>query len=84
MKHEDIINNIFVKMNTNKVIKQLFTKSNVRCFGLYNYQASSNSQVYLTVSQDGKKLGDLVFELYENHAPTTASNFKAFCSGVNS
>ena len=70
-------------MNTNKVIKQLLTR-NVRSFGLYNYTASTNSHVYLTVSQDGQKLRDLVFQLYDNHAPNTAANFKALASGVNS
>ena len=36
-----------------------------RSFGaLYNYSCKSNPRVYFTLSRDGAKLGDLVFEVY--------------------
>ena len=71
-------------MNTNKVFKQLLV-CNKRQFSssLYNYTSNTNPHVYLTVSKDGKKLGDLVFQLYANHAPQTAENFLSFATGSN-
>ena len=50
---------------------------------LYNYSCKSNPRVYFTVSRDGAKLGDLVFEVYANHAPRTAENFLAFVKGCS-
>jgi len=49
---------------------------------LYNYSCTSNPRVYFTLSRDGNKLGDLVFEVYQNHAPRTAENFIAFVKGT--
>ena len=48
---------------------------------LYNYSAKSNPRVYFTVSRDGAKLGDLVFEVYANHVPRSAENFLSFVKG---
>ena len=48
---------------------------------LYNYSCKSNPRVFFTVSKDGAKLGDLVFEVYANQAPRTAENFLAFVKG---
>ena len=48
---------------------------------LFNYSCKSNPRVYFTLSRDGAKLGDLVFEVYANHAPRTAENFLAFVKG---
>ena len=45
---------------------------------LYNYRAASNPRVFLSLSRDGAPLGDLVFEVYANQAPRTASNFLDF------
>ena len=54
-----------------------------RCFSasLYNYTCKSNPRVYFTLSRDGAKLGDLVFEVYANHAPKTSENFLNFVKG---
>ena len=56
-----------------------------RSFGhaLYNYSCKSNPRVYFTLSRDGNKLGDLVFEVYQNHAPRTAENFLNFVKGCS-
>ena len=48
---------------------------------LYNYTSVTNPRVYFSLSRDGAKLGDLVFEVYANHAPRTAENFLAFVKG---
>ena len=50
---------------------------------LYNYSCTSNPRVYFTLSRDGNTLGDLVFEVYQNHAPRTAENFLAFVKGTS-
>lgn len=53
-----------------------------RTFGsLYNYTCKTNPRVYFTVSRDGAKLGDLVFEVYANHVPRSAENFLSFVKG---
>ena len=54
-----------------------------RCFSasLYNYSCKTNPRVYFTLSRDGNKLGDLVFEVYANHAPRTSENFLNFVKG---
>ena len=52
-------------------------------YSLYNYSAKSNPRVFLTVSKNGSRLGDLVFEVYHNHTPKTAENFIALATGAN-
>lgn len=59
-------------MNT---YKRLFSTS------LYNYRAATNAQVFFTLSKDGNKLGDIVFEVYQNQAPRTSENFLSFVKG---
>ena len=54
-----------------------------RQFSLYNYSSKSNPRVFLTLSKNGSTLGDLEFELYQNHTPKTADNFLAFVTGNN-
>ena len=55
-----------------------------RCgFSVYNYRDPKNPQVYLTVSRNGEPLGKMVFELYKNHCPKTAENFRSLCAGDN-
>ena len=56
-----------------------------RCFSasLYNYTCKTNPRVYFTLSRDGAKLGDLVFEVYANHAPKTSENFLNFIKGAS-
>ena len=61
-------------MNT-FLAKRLFSAS------LYQYGAATNPRVYFTLSRDGTKLGDLVFEVYANHVPKSAENFLSFVSG---
>ena len=50
---------------------------------LYNYTCKTNPRVYFTLSRDGAKLGDLVFEVYANHAPRTSENFLNFVKGCS-
>ena len=70
-------------MNSNSTfVKQLMFFSR-RQFSLYNYSAPTNPKVFLTLSKNGEKLGDLVFELYQNHAPKSTENFLAFVTGQN-
>ncbi len=52
-------------------------------FSLYNYSSKSNPRVFMSLSKNGQKMGDLVFEVYANHAPKTADNFLALVSGSN-
>lgn len=48
---------------------------------LYNYSCKTNPRVYFTLSRDGNKLGDLVFEVYANQVPRSAENFLSFVQG---
>ncbi|CAI2381929.1 unnamed protein product [Moneuplotes crassus] len=50
---------------------------------LYNYSSSQNPRVFLEVSKGESSLGRMVFELYKNHVPKTAANFKAIATGEN-
>lgn len=47
---------------------------------LYNYSNAANPRVYLSVASAGNKIGDLVFELYEDRQPAHADNFVAASS----
>ena len=48
---------------------------------MYKYSNPANSRVFLTVSNGDKKVGDLVFELYDDKQPTATENFKAMLDG---
>ena len=61
-------------MNT-YLSKRLFAAS------LYKYSSPTNPRVYFTLTRDGNKLGDLVFEVYANHVPKSAENFLSFVAG---
>lgn len=61
----------------------MFLNRRYFAFNLYNYTSKENPRVFMTLSKNGSKLGDLVFELYQNHCPETTSNFIAFCNGNN-
>merc|ERR1712100_724676 len=50
-----------------------------RSFSSLVQYANGGSKVCLSVSQGGSKVGDMVFELYDNHQPATVENFKALC-----
>ena len=47
------------------------------------YTDPSNPKVFMEVTQDNKPLGKMVFELYANHVPQTAENFRSICAGDN-
>ena len=69
-------------MNSKQVVKKLFTLSQRSfAFSLYNYSNKSNPRVFMTLSKNGQVLGDLVFELYQDHCPHTTDNFLSLCSG---
>lgn len=42
---------------------------------IYNYSSATNPRVFLSVAADGHKIGDLVFELFEEKQPVAAGNF---------
>ncbi len=64
---------IINKMNT--ISKRAFSS-------LYNYSNPANPRVYLSVANAGHKIGDLIFELYEDKQPATVDNFKALLKGT--
>lgn len=66
------------------ISKRLFSAGNVHISSLYNYSCKTNPRVYFTLSRDGNNLGDLVFEVFQNHTPKTAENFIAFANGTTS
>lgn len=47
----------------------------------YNSQSLVNPRVYFTVSRDGAKVGDIVFEVFQNHSPRATDNFLSFVHG---
>jgi cyclophilin family peptidyl-prolyl cis-trans isomerase len=65
-----------------KLFKQLLSVPK-RQFSLYSYSDRSNPRVFLTISKNGQTLGDLVFELYRNHAPQNVESFVSFATGNN-
>ena len=48
---------------------------------LYKYSSASNSRVFLTVTSGESKVGDLVFELYDDKQAAATENFKAMVDG---
>lgn len=54
-----------------------------RSFSLYNYTHAANPKVFLTLSKNGERLGDLVFELYHDKVPRHADNVISFATGQN-
>ena len=64
------------------MISKQFQALSKRTFSsLYSYTNAANPRVYLTVAQGETKLGDLVFELYEDRQPNTSESFKQLCAG---
>merc|ERR1712046_499895 len=47
------------------------------------YTDETNPKVYFDIQQDGKDIGRLTFELYKNHVPITAENFRSLCAADN-
>ena len=50
---------------------------------LFNYKDAKNPKVFFTVSKNNKEVGKITFELYMNHVPKTAENFRQLCTGDN-
>ena len=48
---------------------------------LYNYSNAANPRVWLSVANNGDKIGDMVFELYSDRQPAHAEHFKVMLSG---
>ena len=42
-----------------------------------------NPKVFFDISKDNQPIGKMVFELYKNHVPITAENFRSICAGDN-
>ena len=60
--------------------KSLMSAFSKRSFSrLYQYSNATNPKAFLTVSQAGNPIGDLVFELYADRQPGNTSNFQALC-----
>ena len=68
-------------MNSHKALQ--FLSKRAFSSSIYNYTASSNPKVYFTVSKNGRNLGDLVFELYQNHVPRTTEHILSYVTGSN-
>ena len=52
-----------------KIAKRAFSS-------LYQYGHASNPRVWLSVANNGNKIGDMVFELYKNKQPAFADHFQ--------
>ena len=62
--------------------RQLFNLPRRGFASLYNYSNPANPRVYLTVARGEQKVGDLVFELYQEEAPASTESFRALCAGA--
>ena len=49
---------------------------------LYNYSNAANPRVWLSVAANGNKLGEMVFELYEDKQPAHAEHFQTLVEGT--
>ena len=41
---------------------------------------AKRTQVWMEIDMDGKKLGKVTFQLYDDIVPKTAENFKTLCT----
>ena len=48
---------------------------------LYNYSSAANPKVFLTIAKNGTSIGDLVFEVYQNHSPKISDQFIKLTTG---
>ena len=47
---------------------------------LLKYTKATNPRVWMTIHDGENDLGNLEFELYSNHAPQAAENFRSLCT----
>uniref|UniRef100_A0A7S3FV41 Peptidyl-prolyl cis-trans isomerase n=1 Tax=Strombidium rassoulzadegani TaxID=1082188 RepID=A0A7S3FV41_9SPIT len=69
-----------VNLNQRFIMKNMFGGSQAPAG---SYSDPSNPKVYFEISQNTKPIGRMVFELYANHVPKTAENFRSICAGDN-
>lgn len=50
---------------------------------IYNYSSAANPKVFLSVAAGGHKIGDLVFEIYQDKQPVAADNFQQLLKGTS-
>lgn len=62
--------------------RQLFNLPRRGFASLYNYSNPANPRVYLSIARGEQKVGDLVFELYQEEAPASTESFRALCAGA--
>ena len=61
--------------------RMIFSKFFGSSTGGSGYTSPENPKVFMEISKDSKPIGKLVFELYKNHVPITAENFRSICAG---
>lgn len=49
---------------------------------IFKYSSPANPHVVVSVLKDGQAVGDMRFELFENHCPDTVKNFLDFSAGA--
>lgn len=72
----ELIYNYNNKYKMNTITKKAFSS-------LYKYSSAANPRVFLTVANGEQRIGDLVFELYENRQPATVDNFQNLLKGTS-
>jgi peptidylprolyl isomerase len=50
---------------------------------LFNYTDPQNPKVFFNIQKNNVEIGKITFELYKNHCPKTAENFRQLCTGEN-
>jgi cyclophilin family peptidyl-prolyl cis-trans isomerase len=67
--------------------KSIFAKNSLFApcarFFAVNYSDPTNPKVFFEITKDGSEFGRIEFELYANHNPKTAENFRSLCCGDN-
>ena len=63
-------------MNSRMIFSRFFSSGS-------GYSDPSNPRVFMEISKDNQPIGRMVFELYANHVPKTAENFRSICAGDN-
>ena len=63
--------------------RMIFSKFFGSSAGGSGYSSPENPKVFFEISKDSTPIGKIVFELYKNHVPITAENFRSICAGDN-